>query len=130
MRRRWWRRKLSKSNPSVTVSGAENIINKSTVDAILETGLVQDVYLESQLGYSCVAPFAEDNADMEYDESRMIRNVTYYGLNQPEAYCARNGIEITYAPGWDNGFSRKNGLRIMYTRSGFQWYCRQICLLS
>ena len=94
---------IVKSNPSVTVSGAENIINKSTVDAILETGLVQDVYLESQLGYSCVAPFAEDNADMEYDESRMIRNVTYYGLNQPEAYCARNGIEITYAPGWDNG---------------------------
>ena len=40
---------------------------------------------------------------MVYDESRMIRNVTYYGLNQPEAYCARNGIEITYAPGWDNG---------------------------
>ena len=94
---------IVKSNPSVTVSGAENIINKSTVDAILETGLVQDVYLESQLGYSCVAPFAADNVDMVYDESRMIRNVTYYGLNQPEAYCARNGIEITYAPGWDNG---------------------------
>ncbi len=55
------------------------------------------------MGYSCVAPFAADNVDMEYDESRMIRNVTYYGLNQPEAYCARNGIEITYAPGWDNG---------------------------
>ena len=34
---------IVKSNPSVTVSGAENIINKSTVDAILETGLVQDV---------------------------------------------------------------------------------------
>ena len=94
---------IVKSNPSVTVSGAENIINKSTVDAILETGLVQDVYLESRLGHSFVAPFAADNADMEYDESRMIRNVTYYGLNQPEAYCARNGIEITYAPGWDNG---------------------------
>ena len=94
---------IVKSNPSVTVSGAENIINKSTVDAILETGLVQDVYLESQLGYSCVAPFAADNVDMVYDESRMIRNVTYYGLNQPEAYCARNGIEITYAPGWDDG---------------------------
>ena len=94
---------IVKSNPSVTVSGAENIINKSTVDAILETGLVQDVYLESQLGYSCVAPFAADNVDMVYDESRMIRSVTYYGLNQPEAYCARNGIEITYAPGWDNG---------------------------
>ncbi len=61
------------------------------------------MYLESQLGYSCVAPFAADNVDMVYDESRMIRNVTYYGLNQPEAYCARNGIEITYAPGWDNG---------------------------
>lgn len=94
---------IVKSNPSVTVSGAENIINKSTVDAILETGLVQDVYLESRLGHSFVAPFAADNADMEYDESRMIRNVTYYGLNQPEAYCARNGIEITYAPGWDDG---------------------------
>ena len=94
---------IVKSNPSVTVSGAENIINKSTVDAILETGLVQDVYLESQLGHSFVAPFAADNVDMEYDESRMIRNVTYYGLNQPEAYCARNGIEITYAPGWDDG---------------------------
>ena len=94
---------IVKSNPSVTVSGAENIINKSTVDAILETGLVQDVYLESQLGYSCVAPFAADNVDMVYDESRMIRSVTYYGLNQPEAYCARNGIEITYAPGWDDG---------------------------
>ena len=94
---------IVKSNPSVTVSGAENIINKSTVDAILETGLVQDVYLESRLGHSFVAPFAADNADMVYDESRMIRSVTYYGLNQPEAYCARNGIEITYAPGWDDG---------------------------
>ena len=94
--------KITQSNPSMSV-GTSNIINKSTVDAILETGLVQDVYLESQLGYSCVAPFAADNVDMVYDESRMIRNVTYYGLNQPEAYCARNGIEITYAPGWDNG---------------------------
>ena len=94
--------KITQSNPSMSV-GTSNIINKSTVDAILETGLVQDVYLESQLGYSCVAPFAADNVDMVYDESRMIRNVTYYGLNQPEAYCARNGIEITYAPGWDDG---------------------------
>ena len=94
--------KITQSNPSMSV-GTSNIINKSTVDAILETGLVQDVYLESRLGHSFVAPFAADNADMEYDESRMIRNVTYYGLNQPEAYCARNGIEITYAPGWDNG---------------------------
>ena len=94
--------KITQSNPSMSV-GTSNIINKSTVDAILETGLVQDVYLESQLGYSCVAPFAADNVDMVYDESRMIRSVTYYGLNQPEAYCARNGIEITYAPGWDNG---------------------------
>ena len=94
--------KITQSNPSMSV-GTSNIINKSTVDAILETGLVQDVYLESRLGHSFVAPFAADNADMEYDESRMIRNVTYYGLNQPEAYCARNGIEITYAPGWDDG---------------------------
>ena len=94
--------KITQSNPSMSV-GTSNIINKSTVDAILETGLVQDVYLESQLGYSCVAPFAADNVDMVYDESRMIRSVTYYGLNQPEAYCARNGIEITYAPGWDDG---------------------------
>ena len=94
--------KITQSNPSMSV-GTSNIINKSTVDAILETGLVQDVYLESRLGYSCVAPFAADNVDMVYDESRMIRSVTYYGLNQPEAYCARNGIEITYAPGWDDG---------------------------
>ena len=94
--------KITQSNPSMSV-GTSNIINKSTVDAILETGLVQDVYLESRLGHSCVAPFAADNVDMVYDESRMIRSVTYYGLNQPEAYCARNGIEITYAPGWDNG---------------------------
>ncbi len=94
--------KITQSNPSMSV-GTSNIINKSTVDAILETGLVQDVYLEPRLGHSFVAPFAADNADMEYDESRMIRNVTYYGLNQPEAYCARNGIEITYAPGWDDG---------------------------
>ena len=36
--------KITQSNPSMSV-GTSNIINKSTVDAILETGLVQDVYL-------------------------------------------------------------------------------------
>lgn len=91
---------IAQSNPSVSV-GTPNIINSSTVDVILGSGLVQDAYLESRLGHWSVAPLTKDDGELEYDESCVIQNVTCCGLNQPEAFCERYGTEITYAPGWD-----------------------------
>lgn len=93
---------IAQRNPSVSV-GTPNIINPSTVDAILESGLAQDAYLESRLDHWSIAPLTEADGEMGYDESRMIQNVTYWGLNQAKGFCERYGTEITYASGWDEG---------------------------
>lgn len=93
---------IVQSNPSVTVSSNQNIIREYTVNDILKTGLVQDVYLESELKYTFIAPYATEDSDLEYDKDRMIRNVVFCGTNQVERYCEQNGIEIEYAPRWSD----------------------------
>ncbi len=98
---------IVKSDPSEILSGtAGSIINKSTVDAILESGFVRDVYLEACVEYKLMVPYlagsgSGEGSEAKYDESRMLRNVIHCALDQPEAFCRRHEIEIEYAPGWD-----------------------------
>lgn len=108
---------IVKSNPSVFISGtAGSVINKSTVDAMLESGFVREAYLEACAQYAFIAPRIEfEGDDMTddrpldelYDSARMLDNVTFCAFDRPEAFSERHDIEIDYAPGWDAGLFTK-----------------------
>lgn len=95
---------IVKSNSSLIITGSTgSVINQSTVDGILESGFVQEAYLESCTQYSFIAPYissAPNGADA-YNPDQVIPNVISCALNQPEEFCRRHGIKIEYAPGWD-----------------------------
>lgn len=108
---------IVKSNPSVSVSGtAGSVINKSTVDAMLESGFVREAYLEACAQYGFIAPCIEFDGDGMtderpldelYDSARMLNDVTFCAFDRPEAFSERHDIKIDYAPGWDAGLFTK-----------------------
>ena len=101
---------IVKVNPSVSV-GKNGIIRQTTVDSLMDSGFVKDVYLEMNIIFDYITYITrssiDERAPKPFENENRILNIEFIGFSDAEVFFATTGRNITveYAPfelGWND----------------------------